>query len=72
VTAFSRLSSVLAKSEAPSAERIVVLRRAAYAVESDPLKNEAEFDAMINDAEPDYAAWLAAVAAIKERYPLPD
>jgi len=50
VTAFSRFSSVLAKLEALSVERIVVLRRAAYAVESDPLKNEAEYGAMINDA----------------------
>lgn len=72
MTAFSRFSSVLAKFEALSVECIVVLRRAACAVESDPLKNEVEYDAMINDTEPDCAAWLAAVAAIKERYPLPD
>lgn len=56
---------------APSAERIAMLRRAAYAAEGDPLKNEAEYDAIISGKAPNYAAWLAAVAAIKERYPLP-
>ena len=58
--------------EALTAEQITRRRRAAYVAESDPLKTEAEYDAMINDAEPDYTAWLAAVAAIKERYPLPE
>lgn len=57
--------------EALTAEQVTRRRRAAYVAESDPLKTEAEYDAMINDAEPDYTAWLAAVAAIKERYPLP-
>lgn len=52
-------------------ESAVSARRAAYAAESDPLKTEAEYDAMIAGVAPDYAAWLAAVAAIKKRYPLP-
>ena len=58
--------------EALTAEQITRRRRAAYVAESDPLKTEAEYDAMVNEAEPDYTAWLAAVAAIKERYPLPE
>ena|SRR5690554_487013 len=52
-------------------EQVQALRRAAYVAESDPLKNEADYDALVNGTEPDYAAWLAAVAAIKARYPLP-
>lgn len=46
-------------------------RRAAYVVESDPLKIEAEHDAIKAGVAPDHTVWLAAVAAIKERYPLP-
>lgn len=53
-------------------EQVQELRRAAYVVESDPLKNEAEYDALLHGTEPDYAAWMAAVAAIKARYPLPE
>ncbi|WP_447593543.1 hypothetical protein [Aquipseudomonas campi] len=45
-------------------------RRAAYATESDHLKVEAEYDALLSGTDPDYAAWIAAVTAIKERYPL--
>lgn len=51
--------------------QIQAQRQAAYARESDPLKNEAEYDALVGGAPPDYAAWLAKVAEIKERYPLP-
>jgi hypothetical protein len=47
------------------------LRRAAYLSESDPLRLEADYDALSQGREPDYAAWLASVAAIKARYPLP-
>ena len=46
-------------------------RRAAYSAESDPIKNEADYDALLNGTDPDYTAWLATVAAIKARYPLP-
>ena len=53
-------------------EQIQELRRRAYVTESDPLKNEADYDALINGTEPDYTEWLAAVAAIKDRYPLPE
>jgi hypothetical protein len=53
-------------------DQIQQLRRTAYVAESDPIKNEAEYDAMVNGTEPDYTAWLAAVAAIKARYPLPE
>lgn len=52
-------------------EQVQSLRRAAYAAESDPLKNEADYDALINGTAPDYTAWVAAVADIKARYPLP-
>lgn len=52
-------------------EQILDLRRAAYVAESDPIKNEADYDALMNGTAPDYTAWLAAVAAIKVRYPLP-
>ena len=53
-------------------EQIQELRRRAYIAESDPLRNEADYDALINGTEPDYTEWLAAVAAIKDRYPLPE
>ncbi|HGE2082864.1 TPA: hypothetical protein ACUUA8_000326 [Pseudomonas aeruginosa] len=52
-------------------EAIRALRRQAYRTESDPLRLEAEFDAIAAGTEPDLAAWVAAVQAIKERYPLP-
>jgi hypothetical protein len=46
-------------------------RRAAYSSESDPLRLEADYDALSQGLEPDYSAWLASVAAIKARFPLP-
>lgn len=52
-------------------EQVQLLRRQAYVAESDPIKNEADYDALVNGTAPDYTAWLAAVAAIKARYPLP-
>lgn len=56
----------------PTLDEVLAARRAAYAAESDPIKNEAEYDALVSGVEPDYTAWMAAVAAIKERYPLPE
>jgi hypothetical protein len=53
-------------------EQIIEARRIAYAAESDPVKNEAEYDAMVAGMEPDYSAWLAKVSEIKARYPLPE
>ncbi|MBG4822103.1 hypothetical protein GHV72_01875 [Pseudomonas aeruginosa] len=47
-------------------------RANAYRLESDPLKTEAEFDAIKAGVEPDYSAWVAKVEEIKARYPLPD
>ncbi|HBP0509933.1 TPA: hypothetical protein N2A29_003551 [Pseudomonas aeruginosa] len=47
-------------------------RANAYRLESDPLKTEAEFDAIKAGTEPDYRAWVAKVEEIKARYPLPD
>ena len=52
-------------------EQIQELRRRAYVAESDPIKNESEYDALIAGTAPDYTAWMAAVEAIKARYPLP-
>lgn len=52
-------------------EQVQAKRQAAYVAESDPLKNEAEYDAIIAGTEPDYIAWLAKVAEIKARFPLP-
>lgn len=52
-------------------EQIQELRRRAYIAESDPLRNGADYDALVNGTEPDYSAWLDAVAEIKARYPLP-
>ena len=45
-------------------------RLSAYKTESDPLKLEAEYDALINNTEPDYSAWITKVQEIKARYPL--
>ncbi|WP_400589626.1 hypothetical protein [Pseudomonas aeruginosa] len=47
------------------------LRRQAYRDEADPLRLEAEFDAIAAGTEPDLSQWVAAVKAIKERYPIP-
>jgi hypothetical protein len=52
-------------------ESVMASRRAAYLAESDPLRLEADYDALSQGLEPDYSAWLASVAAIKARYPLP-
>ncbi len=49
---------------------VLAQRSRAYRLESDPLKLEAEYDALIAGTEPDYSAWLAKVAEIKVRYPL--
>ncbi|QZH48623.1 hypothetical protein [Pseudomonas aeruginosa] len=46
-------------------------RRQAYRDEADPLRLEAEYDAIATGTEPDLSAWVEAVKAIKERYPLP-
>ncbi|KSC68644.1 hypothetical protein AO895_14740 [Pseudomonas aeruginosa] len=46
-------------------------RANAYRLESDPLKTEAEFDAIKAGTEPDYRAWVAKVEEIKARFPLP-
>ena len=50
----------------------VAARVNAYRLESDPLKTEAEFDAIKAGTEPDYSAWIAKVEEIKARYPLPE
>ncbi len=57
--------------ERAALESVLASRRAAYLSESDPLRLEADYDALSRGLEPDYTAWLASVAAIKARYPLP-
>lgn len=52
-------------------ENALTERRAAYVTESDPLRLEAEYDALSTGSAPDYSRWIAAVAAIKARIPLP-
>ena len=54
-----------------TAEEVLALRMSAYREESDSLKNEAEFDALVAGADPDYTEWKAKVMEIKERFPLP-
>lgn len=56
----------------PGAEWVRMQRQAAYRSETDPLKFEAEYDAMIAGTTPDYSVWIAKVAEIKGRYPLPE
>lgn len=46
-------------------------RGQAYMLESEPLKLEAEADAIESATALDYEPWLAARAAIRERLPLP-
>lgn len=53
-------------------EQIYALRQQAYQNESDPIKVEAEYDAMVAGVEPDYTAWIMKVQEIKDRYPLPE
>ena len=52
-------------------EVIISNRINAYKKESDPLKIEAEYDALIKGTKPNYKLWKAKVAEIKKRYPLP-
>lgn len=58
-------------TQAEQIEMLRAIRRDAYRSESDPLKIEAEYDAVTSGTEPNYTAWLAKVAEIKSRYPLP-
>lgn len=71
---FSKMkTSVQLQAERDQAalDAVLVSRRTAYLAESDPLRLEADYDALSQGQEPDYTAWLASVAAIKARYPLP-
>ncbi len=54
-----------------TADQVMAMRKQAYSLESDPLKNEAEYDAIVGGGEPDYKQWLAKIEEIKARYPLP-
>lgn len=52
-------------------DAVLASRRSAYLAESDPLRLEADYDALSQGLAPDYTTWLASVAAIKARFPLP-
>ncbi|MBA1294226.1 hypothetical protein G7025_12715 [Pseudomonas lurida] len=62
---------LLAEKARAELELVLSNRRAAYLSESDPLRLEADYDALSQGRAPDYTAWLASVAAIKARFPLP-
>jgi len=47
-------------------------RSSAYTSESDPLKIEADYDALKTGVAPDYTKWMEKVAEIKARYPFPE
>lgn len=71
---FSKMVTVEQRQEEErraTLEAVLASRRAAYLAESDPLRLEADYDALSQGLEPNYTAWLASVAAIKARYPLP-
>ena len=53
-------------------QEVLSNRSQAYIKESDPLKIEAEYDAMKNGIDPDYTKWMEKVAEIKARYPFPE
>ena len=52
-------------------KEVHVMRKSAYTLESDPLKIEVEYDALVSGTSPDYSKWLLKVAEIKEKFPLP-
>lgn len=53
-----------------NSEQAYSARIEAYRSESDPLKNEAEYDAQISGEAPDYSLWIRKVQEIKARYPI--
>lgn len=53
-------------------EVVRALRSAAYRAEADPLRLEADYDALLTDTAPNLDAWMAKVAEIKQRYPMPE
>lgn len=62
---------IRADKEQAELDAIFATRRAAYLSESDPLRLEADYDGLSQGHAPDYTAWLASVADIKKRFPLP-
>ena len=53
-------------------QEVLTNRQNAYKTESDPLKIEAEFDALKNNTDPDYTEWINKVNEIKARFPFPE
>lgn len=71
---FSQMKTIeQLRTEAKQAEldSILKARKSAYASESDPIRLEADYDAMSQGFTPDYTKWFASVSAIKARFPLP-
>ena len=71
---FSKMKTaeqLLAEKARADLDVVLGSRRAAYLSESDPLRLEADYDALSQGHEPDYTTWLASVSAIKARFPLP-
>lgn len=52
-------------------EQVQALRLTAYQQESDHLKTEADYNGAVTKTTPDYTVWIAAVKAIKAKYPKP-
>lgn len=50
-------------------EQVSLLRKAAYTSESDCLKLEADFEAIIKKTTPNYSLWVEKIFEIKSRYP---
>lgn len=53
-------------------EQVMMQRRFAYVQETDPLKNEADYNALITGEPPDYTVWVEKVGEIRARYPFPE
>lgn len=71
---FSKMKTAVqlqAERDQAALDAALVSRRSAYLAESDPLRLEADYDALSQGLEPDYTGWLASVASIKARFPLP-
>ena len=53
-------------------ELVLKLRQKAYKKETDGLKLDADFNAILNNTTPDYTAWMAEKLRIRNNYPIPE
>ena len=51
---------------------VTTLRQKAYKKDTDGLKLDADFNAIVNNTTPDYSVWVAAKQKIRNNYPLLD